>query len=213
MIRVMRRLLFCILAFPAAAENGGVIPVPYAPLLRELSEIIDFEEFPSRLSPGMKQDAPLLFEGAALGERFAGQVAVQDGGYDRLTGQPGAPLALLPGPPGQNLTITHIFILSNQVQGLSAPGFPDRESGGEGAVAILFEQDQRRLGFRVSAEARPDRPQPRGRMQVTFHGRDGTIIDRLDLELEWGRNGYGFARPDDQRDIAGITIELSLIHI
>ena len=44
-------------------------------------------------------------------------------------------------------------------------------------------------------------------MQVTFHGRDGTIIDRLDLELEWGRNGYGFARPDDQRDIAGITIE------
>jgi len=199
------RFLLCLLALPAAAQE--VAQVPYAPLTRELSEVIDFESFPSQLSPGLNHDTVLEFPGARIGERFAGQSAVTEAGFDRLQGATGGPLTVLPGDAGRNLSVTHIYFLSNQVQGLAAPGFPAREAGGEGAVAIVFEQDQRALGFRVSAEIRPETPTPKGVMTVTFHARDGRVIERRDVPLEWGRNGYGFRRSGNQADIAGVTIE------
>lgn len=202
----MRRLFALFLALPAHAEPGAVVQVPYDLLARELSEIIDFEDYPARLSPGLNLDQTLFFEGASIGERFAGQITHVSDGYDTLVGLPQPPLAVLPGAAGHNLTVTHIFVLSTQLQGLAPPGFPDRDAGGEGAVAILFEQDQRALGFRVAAEPRPDGPAPQGRMTVAFLDRQGQEIDRLEVLLDWGRQGYGFARTGAQADIAGITI-------
>ncbi len=193
------------LAYPAAAQE--VTLVPYSPLTENLSEIIDFEEFPSQLSPGMNHDNPLIFHGATMGERFDGQRTAPDASYDALNGQPLPGLVVKPGAPGENLSVTHIYFQSNQLQGLGPEGFPSRDAGGEGAIAIVFEQDQEQLGFKVSAEIKPDEPAPLGRMTVTFHARDGRIIEQLEVPLDWGRNGYGFERAGGVADIAGVTIE------
>lgn len=192
---------------PAAACAQDVALVPYSELAQSLSELIDFEDFPSQLSPGINKDVPLIFHGAVLGERFDGQAAAPDGLYDRLDGRAAPGLVVMAGDTGQNLSVTHIYFQSNQLQGLGPAGYPDRDAGGEGAIAIVFEQDQIALGFKVSAEIRPDTPTPLGRMFVTFHSRDGAVITRLEVPLDWGRNGYGFARTGAQQDIAGITIE------
>ncbi|MEM1386933.1 MAG: hypothetical protein AAF626_04180 [Pseudomonadota bacterium] len=203
----MRSLAFLLIILAAPLQAAELVRVPYSTLAQTLSERIDFEQFPSQLSPGINQDAPLVFEGATLGERFAGQVAAEAAFFDTLSGAPEPGLVIRPGAPGQNLTITHIYFQTNQLQGLGPSGYPTRDAGGEGAIAILFEQDQQAFGLKVSAELRPDTPEPKGTMTITAHRRDGSVIDRIRVPLDWGRNGYGFARPGDEDDIAGITIE------
>ena len=97
-------------------------------------------------------------------------------------------------------------MLSNQVAGLAPPGYPERQAGGEGAIAVLFDRDQFALGFRVAAELEPDTPAKQGTMQVSFFRRDATPIATIDVMLAWGFQGYGFVREDEAEDIAGITI-------
>jgi hypothetical protein len=192
---------------PAAAAAQEILRVPYDPLAAELSERIDFETYPRRMSPGVQLDGQESFPGAAIAERFAGQETRTTGPFDALAGQPSGPLRLTAGAVGQNLAVNYVYLFSNQLTGLGPLGWPERDAEGEGAVAILFELDQAALGLRVTSEPRPRDPEATpGRMQIGFFRRDGSLIDRLDIVLDWGIQGYGFRRAGALRDIAGIAI-------
>ncbi|MEO0990736.1 MAG: hypothetical protein AAFX00_07295 [Pseudomonadota bacterium] len=188
---------------PAFAQ---VERVPYDPLVPELGRIIDFESYPKKMSPGTRLDGVQAFEGAAFGERFTGQSVEQEDGFDRIVGPPHGPLALASGRPAENLSVTFYFLITNHLVGNAAPGYPESRAGGEGAIAILFEADQRAIGFRVAAEPAPETPTPKGEMTVSFYRRDGSLITETTLPLDWGRGSYGFARTDGSYDIAGVTI-------
>ncbi|MCG6902061.1 MAG: hypothetical protein LJE68_05210 [Rhodobacter sp.] len=195
------------LSIATAAQSQAIQQVPYAQLEDELTARIDFEGFPRLPSPGSQLDGIQAFDGALIGERFDGQMIAQDHGFDILHLAPTPPLRLRPGANGENLAVEFVFFMSNQLKGMAPPGFPERNGGGEGAVAILFERDQSALGFRVTAEPDPKNPEiAKGRMTVAFYRRDGALIDRLDVELGWLLAGYGFQRSDGAEDIAGIAI-------
>ncbi len=202
-----RLLALCalILLPGAASADPAVRLVPYASLEARLATRLDFENFPRRMSPGLPLDGVQRVEGAALGERFDGQTLWQQDGFDRLAPVARAPLRLLAGQAGENLVVSMIGPLSNQLGGLAPPGWPAVEAGGEGAIAVLFDRDQQALGFRVSADPRDAADEPSA-MQVTFFRRDGGLIADLSVPLTAGRAGYGFERMDETADIAGITI-------
>lgn len=202
-MRTLIALLFCV--SPALADP--ILRVPYSELEPRLVNRVDFETYPRHLSPGTMLEGVQTFEGASIAERFVGQVITQHQGFDRLTPMAQGPLRLQAGAPGQNLSVSFIFMLSNQLEGLAPPGYPAREASGEGAISILFDRDQFALGFRVAAELPPREAGPaRGMMTVTFYRRDGSMIDTMPVELEWGRAAYGFLRNGEERDIAGIAI-------
>ena len=203
----MRALPFVLVLAAAPLGAQEVVQVPYAGLEGELTSRIDFETYPRIPSPGDPLDGVAVHDGASFAERFRGQVITQEAGFDVLRLPPAAPLSLEAGAPGQNLAVVYLFFMSNQLKGMAPPGFPRHEAGGEGAVAVLFDRDQSALGFRVTSEPRPDDATvPKGRMQVAFYRRDGSLIDRLEVVLEWELAGYGFRRADEVADIAGIAI-------
>lgn len=190
-----------------AAQPQAIQLVPYSELEARLVARVDFESYSRVPSPGNVLDGIAVFEGARIAERFSGQLVAQDGGFDILHLAPAGPLALQPGVAGQNLAVEFVFFMSNQLKGMAPPGFPEKDAGGEGAVAILFDRDQSALGFRVAAEPDPKNAAvPKGRMTVAFYRRDGMLIDRLEIRLNWLLAGYGFARVGGAEDIAGIAI-------
>ena len=87
----------------------------------------------------------------------------------------------------------------------SEDGLPKYVAVGD-PVAILFEVDQAALGFLVAAELKPDGPAEPGRIAVTFYRRNGSVIDTLDIALDWALQGYGFRRAGNIADIAGVAI-------
>ncbi|MEL6645737.1 MAG: hypothetical protein AAFQ79_17535 [Pseudomonadota bacterium] len=201
------RALLALLALTLPAHTEPITLVPYTDLEPRLTTRVDFEDFPRRLSPGISLDGIQPVEGAALGERFQGQLIWQQDGFDRTGLIPDAPLALVAGAEGQNLSIALIYQLSNQLQGLAPPGYPATNAEGEGSVAVLFDRDQFALGFRVAAEPRPrDGNGTPGQMTVQFFARDARLIAEKTVTLGWGRQAYGFVREGEATDIAGITI-------
>jgi len=199
---------FCVASLAAgAALSQAVELVPYAELEGELTARIDFESYAKMPSPGLPLDGVEVFDGARFAERFKGQLAVQRAGFDDLLAAPVAPLTLEPGPPGQNLAVMFIYFMTNQLKGMAPPGYPEEEAGGEGAVSVLFDRDQSALGFRVTSEPKPlVAGVPKGQMVVAFYRRDGLLLDRLVVDLDWVLGSYGFRRVGGVEDIAGISI-------
>lgn len=199
-------------ALPAAARacDAPVCADDYTLLWEELDGIITFDTLPSRAEPGLNFDQNVYFAGAWLGERLVGQTLETDAdNHDRLTGQPDAPLTLLPGAPKRNLTIAfHRGFGSNALFPLGPKGFEDIRGRGEGAVTVVFDQDQAALGLRVHAHypmplgATP----PEGRLRIAFFARDGREIAALDQQLGAGVADLGWRRADYRPDIAAITI-------
>jgi hypothetical protein len=202
MLRVLIMLLL-----PGILHAQAIERIPYADLEVLLAERLDFEAMPRHLSPGLPLEGLQSFDGASIGERFLGQGIEQEDGFDRLTFAPIGPLTLVPGDEGQNLAVAHIFFLSNQIKGIAPPGFPAREAGGEGSIAVLFDQDQFAVGFRVAAEPEIEAGTEPGWMRVSFFRRDGTLVSSHIVELALGLGSYGFQRAGKVRDIAGLSIE------
>ena len=203
-MRALLSILAVALAAPAQADSIAL--VPYETLEPRLVTRVDFEDLPRQMSPGTSLDGVQRFEGARIGERFAGQTLFHENGFDRLSPAPLPPLTLSAGAPGQNLAVSFITTLSNQVAGLAPPGYPERRAGGEGAIAVLFDRDQFALGFRVAAEIELPEDAPASLMRVSFFRRDASLIATLDVPLGWGFRGYGFLRDGETEDIAGITV-------
>jgi hypothetical protein len=199
---------------PAAAQS--VLPADYDQLARELDGRITFDSLPRRAEPGFAFDAPMRLGRAWLGERFAGQTArittTRDGARFDAIGPslPAVPLAVVPGPPGRNLSVAfHRGFGSNALFPLGPAGFPALAARGEGAVAVLFDTDQRGLGFRLHS----DYPDPlgadtrrRGGARVMFFARSGAPLSVIDHVLPRGASQWGYRAAPGAPGIAGMLI-------
>jgi len=188
-------IVFWVLATPVLACQTPVCIVD--PESLRLPLIITFDDTRSSHGPGHPIQDLLTLEGASFGERFAGQSVSADGDFDRITGQAVAPLTLLPGAKGQNLSVVY-FDGNNVLNGYGIAGYPRRRAQGEGAISFLFTENQSALAFQI-------RGGEKGLTRVTFLARDGREIAYIDLQ-EIGEHAFGFVRATGEADIAGVSV-------
>lgn len=167
------------------------------PAAVHFGRIISFDDQPGNFGPGKLIDGVLALPGASFGQMFAGQALTYAADFDLVSGPALAPLTLLPGATGQNLSILKVTGAS-LLSGTGPRGFPMTIATGEGAIAIWFAADQStlRLDF-LGGEG--------GVAHILFLARDGALIDQIDLSpLAEGQ--FGFARNAPEADIAGLVI-------
>lgn len=162
-----------------------------------LVRVITFDDIHSGAGPGRNVDDILPLDGAVFGERFAGQSVTTETNHDLISGDALSPLTMMAGARGQNLSVVR-FSGNAVINGYGTAGYPKREAQGEGAIAVLFDNDQSDLAFDLrGGEA--------GVAVVTFHRRDGTVIHSVPIDPT-GEFAVGFARADGARDIAGFIL-------
>lgn len=135
--------------------------------------------------------------GASFSERFAGQILGADGDFDTVTGTALPPLTLIPGAPGQTLSVVSLNG-TNTLNGFGPAGFPRHNAQGEGAIAVLFEQDQPAFSFELLGGEK-------GTARIQFLRRDGSLIHAMTIG-DLARGGLGFLRADGVADIAGFVL-------
>lgn len=162
------------------------------------TELIDFESFAGGGAPGTNYDGLIDADGATFGERFDGQILGASGNSDTLSGVPVGGLNLVAGAAGQNLNIFTRNPDGNVLTGLGNLGFPDFDAIGEGAIAILFDNDQSEFGFQSVGGNLGD-------ATFEFWARDGSLIATI-TPTGLGVDFFGFQREGGVQDIAGITI-------
>lgn len=192
---ILRALMLACLPTAAMACGAPVCLINPDHLL--LPHIITFDDIQSGGGPGFRVDDILPLPGATFGERFAGQIVTQAGAHDQIEGAAFAPLTMMPGAAGQNLSVVR-FGGTTVLNGYGAAGFPKREAQGEGAIAVLFDQNQSALAFDLrGGEA--------GVAMVHFMRRDGTVIGIVPIDPT-GEMTVGFSRDRGIDDIAGIIV-------
>lgn len=197
------------LVLPARAIAQSVSPVPYDTLRHDLNAHITFNALPSQPEPGLNFDAPMRLGHTWLGQHFKGQGIDDIDGFDQVKHLPDSPLALQPGPPGENLSVAHhLGFGSNALFPLGSAGFPALRARGEGAFAILFDQAQRAIGLKVHS----DYPKPLGRtskpghVTLLLYTRQGALIARYNTPLQSGITKIGVRRTNGLPDIAGVVM-------
>lgn len=182
-----------------SASIGAVQAVDPATLT--VTGLITFEQFGTAPS---NHDGVLELDAAMFAERFVGQT-LDDANrlFDVLSGAPSMPLTLEAGVANQNLSTTE-DVPSNAVviAGLGPLGFPAADAIGEGALSVLFNEDQSELGFSVNGANG-------GTATISFFRRDGSVIQTLTVPLpdNEGSQAFAFRRLDGARDIAGVSIQ------
>ena len=192
---MLRALLLALLPLPALACETPVCLVDPDTLV--LMRVIDFDDQPSGWDPGHKIDEELRLGGASFAERFAGQTLGANGDFDTVTGEALPPLTLVPGRPGQTLSVVSLNG-SNTLNGFGPAGFPRHNAQGEGAIAVLFERDQPAFSFQLLGGEK-------GTARIQFLRRDGTLIHAMTVS-DLARGGLGFWRQKGVADIAGFVI-------
>lgn len=162
-----------------------------------LSRHVTFDDLPSSFGIGRQITGILEQNGVRFGERFAGQPLESDGDFDVVSGPARAPLTLLPGAPGETLGILRLMRTS-VLQGHGPRGYPRTEAVGEGAVAVIFDNDQSALSLDI-------RGGEQGIATLSFLSRDGRVIDTHVIG-PLSETSHGFQRPDNQTDIAGLIL-------
>lgn len=194
-MRYLAALLFSVLPLPAMACGAAVCLVD--PDSLALPDLITFDKARAGSGPGYLVDDVLILGGARFGERFAGQTLFTQGTHDAVTGAAFAPLTLLAGDAGQNLSVVS-FMGVSVLNGYGHAGFPKRDAQGEGAIAILFDEDQSALTIELrGGEA--------GSAQVLFLRRDGTLLANIPVNPV-GEFALGFERAQGGADIAGVVL-------
>jgi hypothetical protein len=182
---------------PIAALACGAPVCLVDPATLTLPQIITFDDIQSGGGPGFKVDDILPLAGATFGERFAGQDVQDNNTHDAIIGSALGPLTMMAGGKGQNLSVVH-FGGTTVLNGYGAAGYPKREAQGEGAIAVLFDQDQSAFSFELrGGEA--------GVALVQFHRRDGTLIGSVAIDPT-GEFAVGFMRNRGLDDIAGFVV-------
>ena len=180
---------------PALACDAPVCRVD--PDTLALPRVITFDDIASGFGPGLYSDDILALDGARFGELFAGQSLSTIESYDQISGAAFAPLTLLPGGDGENLSVVR-FSGNAVLNGYGTAGFPKRDAQGEGAIAVQFEQDQSAFSFDL-------RGGEDGRARVQFLARDGSVIHVIDV-IPTGEFTVAFQRGNDRTDIAGFVL-------
>jgi hypothetical protein len=160
-------------------------------------QVTTFDDVSGGGAPGTNYNGVFVSGGVSFAERFVGQSLSTAGGFDTLSGTPGAPLILQVGAVDQNL---NIFLngSSQVLTGLGPSGFPNFDAIGEGSFAALFSTDQSEFGFDlVGGDG--------GSATVNFFRRDGSLIQAVVIN-SLSSQSYAFARDGNVFDIAGISI-------
>jgi hypothetical protein len=188
-------LAAAVLSTSIGLENAAIIEVDYFSLTG--SELIDFSGLAGGAAPGTNYDGIIDLDGASFAERFAGQTLSFSGNSDVLGGAPVGGLSLQTGEAGQNLNIFDFGGSNgNVLTGLGVLGFPSFDAIGEGAIAILFDNDQTEFGFEsVGGDL--------GDATFDFWARDGSLLGSIN-PTGLGTNYFGFL--GDSTNIAGISI-------
>ncbi len=194
---MFRALALTCLLCPAAALACGAPVCLVDPESLTLPRVITFDDLRSGAGPGHLFDDIIPLPGATFGERFAGQELRAEGTHDAVTGEAAAPLTMLPGAAGENLSVVH-FGGNSVLNGYGVAGYPRRDGQGEGAIAVLFDEDQSALAFDLrGGEA--------GEALVTFHARNGALIGAVPVSPT-GEFAVGFLRAGGIGDIAGFVL-------
>ena len=205
MLRIGSRLLLAlgslVLGIASPALGAPINPVAYGSLTG--TGLIDFDDVPAAPLPGVSIEGVLDLDGASFAERFAGQT-LGVGGFgpfsDTVSGSPTDPLTLVAGAPGENLVAADLGGIIG-IAGLGPVGFPDADANGEGAVAILFDEDTAEVGIEILGV---DAASVGAIFQ--FFRRDGTLIDTVTVPLPVASLFVGFERELGTVDIAGVVI-------
>lgn len=161
------------------------------------AEHIHFDDHPATWDPGHRIDDTLRLPGASFAERFAGQTLAAAGDFDTVTGPALSPLTLLPGAPGQTLSVVRM-LGSNILNGFGPAGYPQVSAQGEGAIAVLFDEDQPALSLQILGGEK-------GQAQIQFWSRSGALIHTEVIATD-GPLSLGFLRTGNVPDIAGLVI-------
>ncbi len=165
-MRCVLPLILAVLPAPSAACERVICstdqPLPF-------TQRATFEAQPSGFGPGRQIVGVLVMQHIRFGQHFAGQTLGQLGDYDDVDGRAVAPLALLPGDVGKNLSVLRLTD-ANILSGDGPAGVPRTEATGEGAIAIAFELPQRALRLTL-------RGGEGGTAQVQFLTIDGAVLD------------------------------------
>ena len=197
-------------AGPAAAQNVRQVAIQQiAPVL---NAIVDFEGFDAGAEPGKEMSRLVSGAGGSVGAAFAGQRRTTNGiassagqhfEFDQAQG-PALPLRL--SGDGSFVIAWHRGFGSDAALPVGPDGAGRASGRGEGTLAVVFEDDQTALAFRLHADY-PDplgaRP-PAGTAQVSFFARDGAILETTIIPLHHGVMTLGFETVDT--GIAGFTI-------
>jgi hypothetical protein len=181
--------------FRALACDAAVCRVDPDTLV--LAQIIHFDDHPSGWDPGYRIDETLILPGASFAEHFAGMVLTPNGDFDAFTGMALPPLTLLPGAPGQTLSVVHM-LGSNILNGFGPAGYPHVQAQGEGSIAILFDEDQPALALQILGGED-------GEAVIQFWSRAGVLI-HTEVIATKGPLSLGFERAGNLSDIAGLLI-------
>lgn len=187
--------LIALVPLPVLACDAPVCLVD--PNQLNLLEVITFEDVPSGWDPGHRIDETLSLPGASFAERFVGQALGTKGDFDTVSGSAISPLTLLPGAPGETLSIIRLMD-SNMLNGFGPAGFPSARAQGEGAIAVMFDDDQPAFSFQIIGGES-------GSATVQFLRRDGSVIHALDVD-DLAKEELGFQRAGNEPDIAGFVI-------
>lgn len=209
----MIRAALAVLCLPGLASADALRAVPYDSLRSQSHRIENFDSLPATPEPGIALTHHWRAAGLSIGEHLAGQAVVETatehGRFDTLNGPPDAPLRVVPGPSGRNLTIAHHDGFgSNALFPLGPLGIADADGRGEGSVAIRFDTPQFAVGIRLHAEyADPlgQRPRP-GTARITVYDDTAHPIAAFVLPLSHGVIPLGWR---STTGMAAMTIENS----
>ncbi|MGB5324466.1 MAG: hypothetical protein WBN40_03440 [Pseudomonadales bacterium] len=192
--------LLCLsLTLPVAfTAHAAVVQVD--PTTLTASNVVDFEDLGVPLGTLVGYNGTLVSGGVSFSERFAGQAVVEVSYYDTLTGAPVSPLTLAAnGLPGKNLTVGNL----GGNTGLS--GESSVMSLGEGAVAVLFTDDQSQVAFDVLGIDLDGGIG--GTLFADIWARDGSLLNSFSIVMTGASAlSFGFQTDDAAFEIAGITL-------
>lgn len=209
-----RIFLFTLLTPTISLAENGIEWQDYSTVLESTNQFVDFED---QSYSGVKKpvDHLLRYAGIAFGESFVGQLVKRGQtntylhDFDILRGNPASPLSIAPGAPGHNVSLYKSWELSSVgLYGEGWIGYPSPSSGGEGSVAIFFEQPQKSFGFRVHAAAGVERYKL-GQIRIRCFNMDGDELGVLNFDaLKWDTlQSIGVVRTSERKDIHGCTLE------
>ena len=199
-------------ANPAAAQQVSTLDYDALPPLAP--HRLSFDTLPAKRYPGYSFDHGIAFDGGRLGERLKGQtlrtrIPHGRGPHDVLTGAPDLPLAIVSARPGEGVSLSlHSAFGSMALYPLGPLKQPHPEARGEGAIAVVFAQDQCAFGFKVHTEytsALGQNAGHRGDVTLTLYTRDGAVLARLALTPPEGISGHCVFDPAAR--IAAATVE------